>query len=210
MAVMFMAGVVFSMASINAQMLNLSGTVEISLPGQQLSGEDPNPGDDGAISTWVVDDSSLDPGGYIFIYQVTNSGPDAVGFASLSGYTSDEIISTATYSDETGLTLTGALTPSTDGNFTGFELVGGNTATFEDGDLPNNSPDNISYFLVIDTDTSAFMDAYGQEADTFSAEGAIEAPEVPEPSSLTLLVCFVFFYGLFKCRQAGLKRENSA
>lgn len=206
-AAALVAGSFLSIASINAQTLNLTGAaLEQSLPGQELTQSfPPNSDDDGSISSWVVNDSTLDPYGYIFIYQVTNSGVDAVGDIELNGFTSGEIVSTMTYSNESGLTLTGALTPSADGNFTGFELIGGDAATFTPGNLANTSPNNISYFLVVDTSARVITTDYGQEQDSFSAYGSILTP-VPEPSSLALLTGFACLFGLIKYRQIARAR----
>lgn len=213
---MLTAGFVLPVVSINAQTLTLAGTIEASMPGQQLVQSFPPPSDavDGSISSWVVNDSALDPGGYTFIYQVVNSGAGAVGDVELNGFSSSDILSTATYSSETGLTLTGALTPSADGNFSRFNLVGGDAATFESGNLPSSSANNVSYFLVINTDAATVADAYGRADGGFTAYGnistvAVGVVPVPEPSSLALLACFACLYGMARYRQAAAAtRQN--
>lgn len=209
---MLTAGLVFSVASIQAQTLILTGTVVSSMPDQLLSESFPNSGTGGYISSWAVNDPTLDPYGLMFIYQVTNSGPSAVGDVELNGFTSGQIVSTATYSAETGLTLTGALTPSTDGNLSTFNMVGGNAATFEygsgGGSLPNTPGNNVSYFLVIDSSTGATpLSNYGREdGGSFTAYGSITTAAVPEPSSLALLAGFAGLFGLMKYRRAATVR----
>jgi hypothetical protein len=178
------AAMVLSAVSSKAQLNLTGGTVVGSLTGQELTGVSPasNTGvNDGSISTWVVNDPTLDSQGLIFIYQAVNNGPDAVDNAEFTGFVSSEVTGTGSYATETGLALTGSFTPS-GGNFSGEDTFGG-TATFEDGDL--NTGQTASDFLVVETDTHAFAGSYGQIEDDFSAAGNTLAPvAVPEASTV--------------------------
>jgi hypothetical protein len=191
------------LASTNAQTLNLGGgIVEGSLTNQELVGA--FTGDnDGSISTWVVNDSTLDPNGYLFIYQVVNDGPDAVANVSLDGYNSGEILSTGTYSNVINLTLATSLSTSLDGNFPNFSLIGGNAATFQtasgSGGFSNSIPNNVSYFLVVYTDKTFMAETNGFDEDDFAAQGNILSP-VPEPGTPALaavgLISFLSVSGM--------------
>ena len=190
-------------ASVHAQSLNLSGTLEGSLPDQELVGAFPfdDVGQDyGLISTWVVNDSALDSQGYTFIYQAINSGIDPIDQVELTGFANSVVLGAATYSSLSGsLVLPDAVLPDSGGNFLS-ESTFGNTATFENGDLNNGG--TPSFFLVVTTNVKYFDTDTGQIQDDFTAGGNIYAP-VPEPSStLVLFAGLVSLYGLFRFRRA--------
>lgn len=197
-----------------AQTLNLSGgTLKGSLVNQELIGTVGGPPafpvtdvgvSNGVISTWVVQDSSLDSQGDIFIYQTENDGPSAIDNVELTGFNipAGVVLSTATYSALGGsLSLPGSMTPSSSGNFPS-ESTFQQSVTFEDGDLANNS--TPSYFLVVDTDVNYFSASYGQIEDDFSAAGNILAPVPEPPSSILLLAGLACLYGIFRYRRAVL------
>ncbi len=193
-----------ALAASKAQTLVLTGTLEQSLTDQELVQYYPLPGgaDVGTISSWVVNDSTLDPSGYIFIYQVLNDGPDSIVHVELTGFPSAITTGLATYSAESGLALPDSVTPSASGNLPTTSLTGSEAANFDGGALPIGA---ASYFLVIDTDVYSIGDNYGQTLDSFSSAGDILAPvAVPEPaSSLVLLAGFACLYGLYRYRRAA-------
>jgi hypothetical protein len=182
------AGLVLSAASSNAQLDVSSGTVEGSLLNQELTGVTPGfnvSANDGMISTWVVSDSSLDSKGLIFIYQVSNSGLDAIDQVELTGFSYSQVSSTAEFTSVTG--ITGGSTPNASGYFPGENTFGG-TVTFENGDLPNGA--GVSDYLVVYTDASTFGINYAQIQDSFSAAGDIYSdpePPVAVPESSTIV-----------------------
>lgn len=190
-------------ASVHAQSLDLSGILEGDLPGQELVGAFPfsDVGQNyGTISTWVVDDPTLNSQGYTFIYQAINSGIDPIDQVELTGFANSIVLGTATYSSLTGsLLLPDAVTPDLDGNFLDEDTFG-NTATFEKGELNNGG--TPSYFFVVKTNVRSFDTGTGQIQDDFTAGGNIYAP-VPEPSTtLVFLTGLVSLYGLFRFRRA--------
>lgn len=192
-----------------AQTLNLSGTLENSLVDQELIGAFPLSdvgATNGTISSWVVNDTALDPHGYTFIYQVVNSGVDAIDQVELTGLPVSVVTGTATYASLTGsLPLSGSLTPSSGGNFA-IQGLFNTDVNFEGGDLNNGG--TASYFLVITTDTTGFTGSYGQIQDDFTAAGAILAP-VPEPSApLIMLAGFASLFVAFKFR--GVARAKAS
>jgi len=213
MAAALVGGLVVFATTGQAQTLNLTGgTIVGSLTNQELVGAFPLSDygqNNGSISSWVISDPSLDGLGDLFVYQAVNEGVDAIDQVELTGFNSSYILYTGTYSSETGLGLSGAATPSSDGNFPYFELVGGSAASFELGSLSSVDGANTSYFLVIATDASYFTTSYGQIQDDFTAAGNTLAPSltpVPEPSSsLMLLVGFASLYGLFRFRRVRVR-----
>lgn len=180
------------------QVLDLSGaTLEGQLTGQTLFNS-ATFANDGAISSWVVSDPSVDSQGLIFIYQLENQGPDDFTSASFNSYTKGQYLGSQSYSAVMNGSLPGFVTPtSTTPNFTFDIVTGGGAATFG-GDLPNGSESSL---LAIDTDVTAFNVGYGLGQDDFQAHGLILAPNtavygVPEPSSALILMagfgcCFV-------------------
>ncbi len=209
-AVMLIAALSVSLASSSMATtlaFSPSAALEGSLTNQELAGVYPASdvgANNGEISTWVVNDPSLDSSGYIFIYQVENAGVDAIDQVELTGFTSSQVVGTGTYSGISGSvslpSLPYSFTPSSSGNF-GNENTFGGTATFEEGDLPNGG--TPSYFLVVDTDVTYFSGDYAQMQDNFTAVGNILAP-VPEPSSvLVLLVGSVSVYCLSRYRRSS-------
>jgi hypothetical protein len=202
-AAALIGGLALSVLSSNAQTLDLTNATLVgSSPLQDLVEAFPTNGlNDGTISTWVVNDPSLDPSGYTFIYQVVNNSADYLDQVELTGFTSSQIVSDGTFSSEAGLTLADAVAPSSDGIFPYFQVVGQNAATFEVGDLSDVSPGNDSFFLVIETDVNYFGTSYGQIQDGLTATGSILVP-VPEPSaSLLVLAGFASLYGLCRFRR---------
>jgi hypothetical protein len=195
-----------SAASSSGQSLDLSGaTVEGSLTGQTMvnSGTGAN---DGTISTWVLNDSSIDSHGYIFVYQLENQGPDDITGINFNNYSASQYIGSESYSNVFNGSLSGALTPTVtlSPNFTFDTVTQGGAATFN-GDLP---PGEISWFVTIDTDVSSFNNGYALSQDDFQAHGNILAPNyavfgVPEPSSaIMLLAGFACFYAILRWRRA--------
>lgn len=208
------AGLALSAVSSNAQLNLTGGTVESSLIDQTLTGVGlpaSNDGvNDGIISTWVVSDSALDSQGLIFVYQVVNNTPGAAEAwdnVELTGYSSSEIVGTASDATESGLTLTGSSTPSASGNFPNFQLVSPNAATFESGNLSNGG--GVSDYLVIFTDMNSYTTSYGQVQDTISADGAIYAPAaVPEANTIVAGALMLLPLGIGAVR--ALRKERTA
>lgn len=182
------AALVLPVVSATAQTLMLSGgVIEGALTNQEMV-DTSSSANDGQISTWVVNDPSLDPNGYMFIYQTVNRGSDPIDQVELGEYDTSVILSAGTYSNVVDLTLTGAVNPaSTDGNFLYFQALGGADPTFEVGDLSNIAPANASYFLVLYTDINSFSGDTAYNEDHFAAAGSILSP-VPEPSSSLILL----------------------
>ena len=194
-----------SVTSSRAQTLDLTGgAVEKSLTNEVLY-DTVSSANDGAVSTWVVSDTSADPSGLIFIYQLENSGPDTIGGVNFNQFSSGELKTEGSYSSITGLTLLGAQPADPDGGFTFDFLSSEGAATFS-GDLSNGG--TYSWFIVIDTDVNSFDTGYALAQDNFQAHGDILAPNyavfgVPEPSSAVILLGgFACFYGILRCRRA--------
>jgi hypothetical protein len=196
-----------SVASTRGQTLDLTGATLFGGPitGQTLfdSGTGAN---DGIISSWAINDPTLNPSGLIFIYQLKNSGPDDVTGINFNNYTHSQYVSSASYSSVINGSLPGALTPTVtlSPNFTFDTVTGGGAATFN-GDLAMGA---VSWFVAIDTDVTADNTGYALTQDDFQTHGDILAPNfavfgVPEPSSAVLLLAgFACFYGILRCRRA--------
>ncbi|HEX3625900.1 MAG TPA: PEP-CTERM sorting domain-containing protein [Verrucomicrobiae bacterium] len=195
-----------SVASSTGQVLDLTGaTVVGSLPNQTLINSATS-ANDGIISTWVVNDPTLDSSGLIFIYQLENGGPDDITGVNFNSYSPSQYISSELYSNVSSGTLSGSITPSVNlhPNFTFDTITGGGAATFN-GDLAMGK---ASWFIAIDTDVTSFNTGYGLSQDDFQAHGDIYAPNAavyttPEPSSaLMLLVGSACFYAVLRRRRA--------
>jgi hypothetical protein len=211
-AVALVLGLAVSIASSHAQSLNLSGSLVSSLTNSPLTGigffpPGNNGAPNGSISSWVVNDPTLDPFGLTFIYQAINDGPDAIDQVELTGFASSMLVATpSTYSALTGsLALPAALTPDPGGNFPASADLG-DALTFEQGDL--NTGNTPSYFLVVETDLPSYRLSFGQIQDNFSAIGNILAPAaVPEPpSSMVLLAGLGCLVGVLKFRRSAKSR----
>ncbi|MGH7978379.1 MAG: PEP-CTERM sorting domain-containing protein [Limisphaerales bacterium] len=180
-----------SAASTMGQVLDLSGaTIQGQLTGQTLFNS-ATLANDGAISTWVVSDPTIDSQGLIFIYQLENQGSDGFTGVNFNSYTMGQYVGSQSYSSVSNGSLSGFVEPTTSAspNFTFDIVTGGGAATFN-GYLPNGSE---SWLLAIDTDVTAFNIGYGLGQDDFQAHGLILAPNtavygVPEPSSLALIL----------------------
>jgi hypothetical protein len=199
-----------SVTSSMGQALNLTSgaTLEGDSTNQVLmnSGTAAN---DGTISTWVVSDSAVDSRGYIFVYQLENSGPDDITGVNFNNFSSPDVIGTGVYSNvyvggtftmPGALNVTSISTPS----FAFDTVTGGGAATFN-GDLAMGAE---SWFVVIDTDVSSFQTGYALTQDNFQAHGDILAENfavftVPESSSAVILLGgFACFYVILRCRRA--------
>ena len=200
-----------SVASSRGQTLNLTGgTFEGDLTNQTLVNSGTG-ASEGTISTWVVKDSSLDSQGYIFIYQLENSGPDDITGVSLNDFGGSLATTppSGSYSNIIGsvsLLVPTAVTPVTAHTAFTFNIVtSGGAATF-DGDLPGGY--SLSWFLVVYSDVNSFATGYALAQDNFQDHGDILAPmaavyTVPEPSSMILLTSGILcFYAILRCRRA--------
>jgi hypothetical protein len=195
-----------SAASSRGQMLNLAGaTLEGALTNQALmnTGTGAN---DGTVSTWVYNDSSVDSQGYIFIYQLENQGPDEITGANFNNFSPSQYIASGSYSNVFNGSLPGSLKPpgTLFPNFTFDTVTTGGAATFNGG----LNMGAVSWYVVIDTDVTSFNAGYALTQDDFQAHGDILAPNfaiftVPEPTSAVLLLagCACFF-GILRCRRA--------
>ena len=210
-SVALVLGLAVSVVSSHAQNLDLSGgTIVGSLTNSPLIGTGffpvGNAGQyNGSISSWVVNDPTLDPHGLTFVYQALNDGYDPIDQVELTSslFTPANVVNAATYSALTGsLFLPASVTPDPNGNFLTPAIFGG-TATFENGQLNNgNTP---SYFLVVETDLPNFGLSYGQIQDNFTAVGNILAPvSVPEPpSAIMMLAGLGGLFGVFRLRRTS-------
>lgn len=205
-----------SVASGSAQTLGFSpgATLEGALTDQALLNSATG-GNDGTISTWVVNDSTIDPYGYIFIYQLENSGPDEITGVNFNNFTAAAIIGTGAYSNVFGSLLSASVHPTVTltPSFTFDTVTPKGAATFNGG-LDSGA---VSWFEVIDTDVNSFADGYGLAQDNFQAYGDILAQNyalyvVPEPPSrIVLLAGLACFYGFWRCcrRPAAVRASNS-
>ena len=197
-----------SVTSSRAQTLDLTGgTLEGDSTNQTLiNSADETP--DGKISTWVVNDSSVDSQGYIFIYQLENGG-DNIFSVSLNNF-SGSLATTPTsgsYSSIVNISLPTSVTPTASVGFTFSGVSGDGAATFggTTESLPNGDQ---SWFLVVFSDVNSFATGYALTQDGSQAYGDILAPiaatnPVPEPSSVILLTGgIVCFYAILRCRRA--------
>lgn len=205
-----------SVASSRAQTLDLTGgTLKGSLTGQTLI-DSGNGNPDGQVSSWVVSDSSVDPSGLIFIYQLENSGPDDIAGLSFNDF-SESVVTTptsGTYSSIVNISLPTSVTPSASaGTFTFEGVTGGGAATFSGpvGPVPPPALPNggtQSLFVVVYSDVNSIAGGYVLTQDNFQAYGNILAPlaatnPVPEPSSVILLTGGILcFYAILRCRRA--------
>lgn len=195
-----------SVALGRGQVLNLSGaTLEGSLTNQTLINSATS-ANDGIISTWVINDPSVDSHGYIFIYQLENKGPDDVIGVNFNSFSSSQYIGSQSYSNVYNGTLSGFISPTENltPNFSYDVITGGGAATFT-GDLPMGA---ASWLVTIDTDVTSFNTGYGLTQDDFQSHGLILAPNAaiyitPEPSSaLLLLAGSACFYAVLRWRRA--------
>jgi hypothetical protein len=205
------AALAVSMASSRGQSLNLAGaTLEGDLTNQVLmnSGTGAN---DGTVSTWVFNDSSVDSQGYIFIYQLENQGPDEITGANFNNFSSSQFLSGILCSNVYGSSLPGSRPHPTTvyPNFTFETVTSGGAATFGTfGSDTGLAMGAVSWFVVIDTDVTSFNTGYALTQDDFQAHGNILAPnfavfDVPEPSSAVLLLAgCACIYGILRCRRA--------
>jgi len=197
-----------SVASSKGQYLGLTGTVEGSLTGQTLfnSGTSAN---DGMVSSWVVSDSGVNSGGYVFIYQFENGGPDDITGINFNSFAGINIISAGVYSNvevnATFLPTPTSIFPPNGPDFSYDTVTEGGAATF-DGDL---APQQVSWFLVLETGSTSLNTGYALSQDNFQAHGEIYAPNfavfaVPEPSSgalIMLLSGIAGFYAIVRWRR---------
>jgi hypothetical protein len=205
--------------SSRGQTLNLKtgAVLEGDLTNQALinSGTEAN---DGMVSSWVVNDSSVDSQGYIFIYQLelSSQAPDQVLGVNFNNFNSADIVSMGvglysnvvasdSFSLPAALNATASLYP----NFT-FEAVSSEGAATFGLFSPDVGldPGTVSWFIVIETDDKSFNTGYALTQDDFQAHGDILAPigatfPVPEPASAVLLLAgFACFYGILRCRRS--------
>lgn len=204
--------VVSSRGQVGVQALNLTGgTLEGDLTNQTLL-DSANGGDDGKISSWVVSDSSVDSQGFIFIYQLENSGTDSITSLSFNNF-SRSLASTPTsgsYSNiigNTALLVPTAQAPvNGNGGFAFDTVTPGGAATFQLGDLAKGG--TVSFFVVVFSDVDSFTTGYALTQDDFDAHGDILAPvaavyETPEPSSVIVLTGGILcLYVILKVRRA--------
>jgi hypothetical protein len=204
-------GLALAAVSSKAQVLNLTGGSIApggTLANQELVGVSPggNVGaNNGTISTWVVSDSSLDASGLIFIYQVVNNGADAIDNVELTGFTSGEVLSTGSYSSLLGLAF--GTTPSADGSFPNVEPIIGNVTFQSTTTLGNTPTTDVSDYLAVFTDVTAFGLSYGQIQDNFSGQGNILAP-VPEANTVVAGALMLLPLGIGAVR--ALRKERTA
>ena len=205
MAVLGMSAL--SVASSRAQMLNLSGaTFAGSVSNQTLinSGTSAN---DGEVSSWVVNDPSVDSQGYIFIYQMENQGPDTITGVNFNNFNSSQFVGSLVVSNVYNGSLAGSLSPTVtlSPTFAYDTITAGGAATFN-GALNMGA---TSWFVVVETDVTSFNSGFALTQDDFQSHGAIYAPNfaiysVPEPSSagLLLLAASACFYAVLRWRRA--------
>jgi hypothetical protein len=196
-----------SVASSRGQMsfLNLPGTLEGSLVTQTLSNSGTS-ANDGIVSSWVVSAPSINSGGYIFIYQLENAGPDDITGVNFNSFAGVNVFSAEQYSN---VNVNASPLPGSNWGFHGpnfsFDTVtAGGAATFN-GDLAMGS---TSWFLVLETSATSINTGYALTQDDFQAHGEIYAPNfaifaVPEPSAgaLLLLAGSACFYGILRWRR---------
>jgi hypothetical protein len=208
MSVLGMGMFALSVASSRGQNLNLTGTFAGSLTDQTLinSGTSAN---DGLVSSWVVSSPSVNSGGYIFIYQLENEGPDTITGVNFNSYAGINVMSAEVFSNVyvNASSLPGELpTAGVFGPTISFDTVtAGGAATFNG----NLNMGGTSWFLVLETGSTSLNTGYALTQDDFQAHGAIYAPNfavfpVPEPSSaaLMLLVGSACFYAVLRWRRA--------
>lgn len=201
--------IALSVASSRGQMsyLNLPGTLEGSLPGETLfnSGTSAN---DGMVSSWVVSDPAINSGGYIFIYQLENQGPDDLTGVNFNSFAGVNIYSAEQYSNVNvnASPLPGGTWGNTGPNFSFDTVTAGGAATFN-GDLAMGA---TSWFFVLETSATSINTGYALTQDNFQAHGEIYAPDyavfaTPEPSSgalILLLSGITGFYAILRWRRA--------
>lgn len=206
-AVVGAAVVGLTLAAVSSQaQLNLTGgTVVGSLVNQelfQIPPGSPTGANEGSMSSWVISGAAADPTGLIFVYQVVNSGPDAVDNAEFTGFIASQVISSSAYSGLTGLAF--GSTP-TDAGWSGAATIFGGTATWEAGDLDNGGA--ISDYLAVLTNVNVFGPSYGQIEDNFSAQANILAP-VPEANTVVAGALMLLPLGIGAVR--ALRKERTA
>ena len=136
----------------------------------------------------MVQDAASDPTGLIFVYQVSNNGPNVVpnliNNVDINGFNPGVISGTpASYGSITGLSF--GLAPSASGNFN-IVLIGTDNVTFQQ----IAGLQGVSDYLAIETDATAFDLDYSQAAGILATGGAFAAQAAPTPASpgLTLLL----------------------
>ncbi len=203
-----LGALVLSVASSRGQIsyLNLPGTLEGSLAGQTLSNSGTS-ANDGTVSSWVVSDPSINSGGYIFIYQIENGGPDDLTGVNFNSFAGVNVFSAEQYSNVNvnASQLPGATWGYGGPNFSFDTVTGGGAATFN-GDLGMGA---TSWFFVLETSSTSINTGYALTQDDFQAHGEIYAPDfavfaVPEPSAgaLLLLATSACFYGILRWRRS--------
>lgn len=207
------AGLALTAVSSQAQLNLTGGTVAGSLVGQTLAGVSPggNVGlFNGTVSSWVISGAAADPTGLIFIYQVSNSGPDPIDNAEFTGFPGSDVLTgvgqTGSYATVSGLALTGSAAPSASGNFATYAVFGG-TVTFTDGGSGLLNGGANSDFLAVLTTDQFFADSYGQIQDNFSASGPTLAP-VPEANTVVAGALMLLPLGIGAVR--ALRKERTA
>jgi hypothetical protein len=201
-----------SRAQVGVQALNLTGGTFVGDLTNQTLVDSGNSANDGTISSWVVSDSSVDSQGYIFIYQLQNSGRDSIlglSFNNFSGSLASSPTS-GSYSNiigNTSLLVPTAIAPVYgNGGFAFDTVTGGGAASFDGGNLANGGTE--SFFVVVFSDVNSFSTGYALTVDDFQSHGDILAPfaatfAVPEPSSVILLTGGIeCLYLILRCRRA--------
>jgi hypothetical protein len=199
------AGLTLAAVSSQAQLNLTGGTVVGSLVDQTLGGISPgsNVGaDNGSVSSWVISGAAADTTGLIFVYQIVNSGPDAVDNAEFTGFNAGQVLSSGAFAGLTGLAF--GSTP-TEAGWSGAATIFGGTATWEAGDL--NTGGAISDYLAVLTNVQYFSGDYGQIQDSFSAQGSILAP-VPEANTVVAGALMLLPLGIGAAR--ALRKERTA
>jgi hypothetical protein len=209
-------GLTLAAASSEAQLNIPTGSISGSLLNQELVGVSPggNVGaNNGAVSSWVVNDPAADSQGLIFIYQVLNNGGDGISQVELTGFSAGQIVSTA---NDTSVTIGALLTPigstpavGAGGTTTAFNTTSlvGNGLTFEAGANQNLGIGGISDYLIVETDVNYFGPSFGQIQDNFSAQGNILAP-VPEANTVVAGALMLLPLGIGAVR--ALRKERTA
>jgi hypothetical protein len=185
------------------QVLSLTGTVEGSLTGQTLFNS-ANNANDGTVSSWVVSDSGINSGGYIFIYQIEDSGLDDMTGINFNTFVKNNVQSALVVSNV--VINSSSLPTPTDvsPDFSYDTTTSGGAATFN-GDL---APQQTSWFMVIETDATGINTGFALTQDDFQTHGEIYAENfavytVPEPSSAILLLAgCACFYAVLRFRRS--------
>lgn len=193
-----------SVASTRGQSLNLTGTVEGSLTGQTLfnSGNNAN---NGTVSSWVVSAPSINSGGYIFIYQIEDGGLDDMTGVNFNDFVKNNVLSTVVASN---VVINASVLPAPNPtvvspDFSYDTTTTGGAATFN-GDI---APQQTSWFMIIETDATAFNTGYALTQNNFQTHGEIYAEDfavytVPEPTSAILLLAgCACFYAVLRFRR---------